>query len=81
MNRITVSYQEKVRMLTFTAISCIDKLSKYNSLSSGAADKEVRAPNYLEGPGEASRRNSSLNRILLEGEVYKALVVCKVQLK
>lgn len=46
MNRITVSYQEEVRVLMFTA-SCIDKLLKYNSLSSGAADKGVGALNYL----------------------------------
>lgn len=44
--------------------------------------KGVRAPNYLEGPGTASWKNVSLIRVLLEEKgIYKALVVCKVQLK
>lgn len=67
MNRITVSYQDKVCVLMFIA-SSVDKLLKCNSLSSRAADKGVGALNYLEWPGEGSWSSSSLNRILLEGK-------------
>lgn len=47
MDRIDVSYQGKGKVLTCTALSYIDRLLKYNLLSSGAADKGARAPNYL----------------------------------
>lgn len=67
MNRITVSYQQKVLVFMFTA-SCVDKLLKRNSLSSRAADKGVGDLNYLEWPREGSWSNSSLNRILQEGK-------------
>lgn len=40
MVRIDVSYQEKGKVFTFTALSYIDKLLEYNLLSSGQWIKE-----------------------------------------
>lgn len=66
MDRIAISYQEKGKVLTFTAVSCIGEILRCNLLSSGAVDKGVRAPNYLEGPRKFREGIQVSSRILQE---------------